>query len=1269
MKTNNSRYVLPIAIAGILAVALVVGYSVTNVVPPDNGRGLPTVLQSTAVPMLVRLEDYNNVLPTVTTFPALASHIDVRWDQIAPTGTPGTPQWDWSKIKTPIARVTSQVVRLNNGTLVPRPLWISIPLIFSQSASAGVCDNYVPAWVAAGAANYNVNGQPVPRYDSLALKLAYSQTIQALGVQYGNDPTIAGFIVGGGYNNEEQFTSSWCHVPAATPTPGGPTMTPFPITAAEMGDWTLNSIRAFHQYLSNKPVFVNIAAVEENITRCDVVNELNSYGSSNNIGIGFNGMGPDAPGFIRYPSGIYGDEECGSLEVVKDNMGTIPSKMEPAIANPSSIQYSYWAWLLALTNRVSYIDAQDEWFCNASGCPTPIVDELNDIEASPNNFPVPFGWWIEQQYNKTIADSRHLWIAFRDTEFPENGGYCQGYCSGWEGNFEHGLQFGIGLTTHLCSPNAASTPYPSGALSCWNYGLPDANNNPYSRHARQMDGSSIVIDVDPNYPQGIMTNVTARIAYVDSDPTDFLFTYNDGTTSVSKTIDRVGSGLWKWATFSGLTIDNTKSIRIQYYGEVTKPILHMIWLDVVLSVLNTATPTSTVCPLCTNTPTATNTPTSIATRNRPTTTATPVSPDAVYISEVFTANSFSADDWNIDGKLDRADGYFEVYNNSGATVNLFQYRLHETGSNWSYRIPKEPDAILVNGARYVVFGSIPSSGIIELRSPINTIINTRTYTDTGSSLSSNWTGASLYVGKPSPGLASNYWSTHPTPTPFITPTPTPTLVATNTPTPTPTGPTATPTRTPTITPTFTKTPTLTPTPTLCPLCTPTPTPTFTKTYTPTPTPTPTPISANWTPPSPITINPGTAAYARWQPMAAYDSINDRYLLVWQDKRNDTNANCGPWSIGYSGTCDPLSSNGDIYGRLVSADGTSLGSDFVIASEPTGQKLDAQWPTVAFDPYRGDYLVTWQQIDPLAYTAAWNTYSYCYNIMARRVSSSGNVGQTITISSAVDCQWVPQITIDVSVNPAMFLIMWHDHRYRFGMGREFDTDKEIFGQWIVGGTPSLTLQGSNFLVSTTGGAQTPVPRNQQYSTTTTRNNISYSCWSDDRDSVVSGSEPFGIWCKKLTTGGYNNVPYKITDITGVQEKPRIAYARDDETQFIVWQSYPIPPGTTSIQGVVLNSLSTPVAPVFDISVGTASYPLPAIACTVNGICGITWGGSGGLKLVRYDSYGNYISGPHTLVSSTVDDARIIRGTTSTSCQRLSVIWAKNGYLFMSTWCDA
>ena len=86
-------------------------------------------------------------------------------------------------------------------------------------------------------------------------------------------------------------------------------------------------------------------------------------------------------------------------------------------------------------------------------------------------------------------------------------------------------------------------------------------------------------------------------------------------------------------------------------------------------------------------------------------------------------------------------------------------------------------------------------------------------------------------------------------------------------------------------------------------------------------------------------------------MAAYDSINDRYLLVWQDKRNDTNANCGPWSIGYSGTCDPLSSNGDIYGRLVSADGTSLGSDFAIASEPTGQKLDAQWPTVAFDPYR------------------------------------------------------------------------------------------------------------------------------------------------------------------------------------------------------------------------------------------------------------------------------------------------------------------------------
>jgi len=83
---------------------------------------------------------------------------------------------------------------------------------------------------------------------------------------------------------------------------------------------------------------------------------------------------------------------------------------------------------------------------------------------------------------------------------------------------------------------------------------------------------------------------------------------------------------------------------------------------------------------------------------------------------------------------------------------------------------------------------------------------------------------------------------------------------------------------------------------------------------------------------------------------AYDSINGRFLVVWDDSRN-------------SGT-----SGRDVYGQLVYADGTLRGVNFVISDAPSNQ----QNPSVAFDESTGRFFVVWED-DRNSGTTGWDIY--------------------------------------------------------------------------------------------------------------------------------------------------------------------------------------------------------------------------------------------------------------------------------------------------------
>jgi len=475
-----------------------------------------------------------------------------------------------------------------------------------------------------------------------------------------------------------------------------------------------------------------------------------------------------------------------------------------------------------------------------------------------------------------------------------------------------------------------------------------------------------------------------------------------------------------------------------------------------------------------------------------------------------------------------------------------------------------------------------------------------------------------------------------TPTATASPTATPTASATATDSPTPTvtpTPTSTTTNTPTLTPTATETstatPTHTPTATRTPSVTPTATPTLSRTPVFTATGGPLVIG------TPVVLNPGAQSWARWQINASHDSARDRYLLVWWDKRNDTGRE---WEYCYGFNC-----NGDIYGRIVTAEGVTIVDDFAIRST----SRDEEWPYAVYNAAQDEFLVAWQEVDPAATNDFTNTG--CYNIMAQRVSPTGiTAGAVITVSAAVDCQWVPQIALDAVSN--RYLIAWHDHRYRDGRPRTPNpqTMKEVFGQYLHYSAGELALDGGNFLLTTVSAQPTPAAQMQQYATLLYKAGASfYACWSDARNGVTP--EEFDIWCDRFadgaTTGFTNRALYAET---GVQEKPVMALDNTNHI-WITWQAFPTPfpgaPGATNVQAIRVNLDLTPVAPAWMVAANTGDSPLPGVAC-VSGVCAIAYGGYNNVgnnpyNVQRYDASGVLLSA-HTIAAAGANEPRIVAG---------------------------
>jgi hypothetical protein len=152
--------------------------------------------------------------------------------------------------------------------------------------------------------------------------------------------------------------------------------------------------------------------------------------------------------------------------------------------------------------------------------------------------------------------------------------------------------------------------------------------------------------------------------------------------------------------------------------------------------------------------------------------------------------------------------------------------------------------------------------------------------------------------------------------------------------------------------------------------------------------------------------------------AAYDTNKERFLVVWQDERNDPIAG------------EPVTL--DIYGQLLSADGdplctTPAGNFAITTADGNQQDVD-----VAYSSNSGAFLVVW--------TNYWQGDG---NIYARLVSSCGEILlNEIVISDAAGDQTRPAVTYHEP--SGRFLIVWQNDPDGNGQ----DAANDIYGAFYL-----------------------------------------------------------------------------------------------------------------------------------------------------------------------------------------------------------------------------
>lgn len=394
---------------------------------------------------------------------------DLTWDEVSTA----EDAYSFSKFETYLkTQEDLTYISWDKKAYKPRPVWVTIfPFWMQGVGGKGNCTIRVPSWLQSFAPNLSWSDKGVTRYapniNDPDFSSAYNKTIQAFSewlTAKGYRSRIAGIIVAGGWNNENESSASvWgCGDAIAYPTASlAPIAVKTPIIKSNYFTFISSAMDKAHTAFSDKPVFILSATHSWDYQRCKLFATAVAY-SNKNVGFGFNGMLQDIPGYYTNgkPAGLPtpSSNGCGPFDMMDKYMDQIPVKWEPAY-DPQNGNYlpgsagvplasgvdqrQYWAWLLSLAFHVDFWDVQSYWLCD------------DDFESNPSNicknsifdritrdykFPVDFGNWVRQQAGQNASTATQVWTAFHKTEYPSNSPGFLGYNGlGWNKGFDRDL--------------------------------------------------------------------------------------------------------------------------------------------------------------------------------------------------------------------------------------------------------------------------------------------------------------------------------------------------------------------------------------------------------------------------------------------------------------------------------------------------------------------------------------------------------------------------------------------------------------------------------------------------------------------------------------------------------------------------------------------------------------------------------------------------------------------------------------------------------------
>lgn len=236
------------------------------------------------------------------------------------------------------------------------------------------------------------------------------------------------------------------------------------------------------------------------------------------------------------------------------------------------------------------------------------------------------------------------------------------------------------------------------------------------------------------------------------------------------------------------------------------------------------------------------------------------------------------------------------------------------------------------------------------------------------------------------------------------------------------------------------------------------------------------------------------------PDVAYDTDNQRYIVVWYDMTEI-----------------------DVEGIMLHSDGSAFGSAFNVSEGDSGDIRG--YPSAIYHPYLDEYLVAYQ-----------GGASGDYEVYGRRVDASGTVGATeYAVSTAAGDQASPDVSVDPS-SGGDFLIVWED-------GRAGAAD-EIWGCLMY----STWILGSEFEISTSTTVD-------QLNPTVAFNPTAGAsgAWLVVFQRSESDSSEIGGWLV-AANGDPAATGFYINDDSGDQLYPDVAYSGYGAQWLVVWEDH-------------------------------------------------------------------------------------------------------------------